>query len=783
LTIGPYPINVTPMTDDDDPLAGAAAPIPDDQMGDVWPAAWPGPEGADYGQVDFAPLGRFQVRSFQTFTLTYTVGEYGLDDTGAIKVVQRWTSDQGAVQFDDPAAMNYVTASASNGVHLALHNERYPHRRPWYNGLRVTVEKGFMRPGDTITIVFGDRSGGSPGYRLQTFCESAFEFKVLADPCATGVFVPVAAPHIAIVAAAPTQWHLVAPTLRRPDERFALGIRAEDAWGNATAPGDAPLTISANAPVDGLPATVTPEPDARGTRIDGLSVAAEGQVVFELGRASGEGLAVSNTLVVREGSEAAFWGDLHGQSGETVGINPMREYLEFARDVAFLDVTSHQANDFQITKPFWAEINALSAEFNQDGAFTVFPGYEWSGNTPVGGDHNVFFRHEGETIHRSSHALLTDRSDIGDDAPTLRHLFDKLKGRDAVLYGHVGGRPADISFAHDAGLRTTVEVHSDWGTFEWIMTDAFELGYRVGLVCNSDGHKGAPGACYPGASEFGAYSGLTCFLAPDLNRDAIFDAMRKRRHYGTTGCRMHLEVKAELGSGGKVYSADPAYDPTAVAQNAGVARMGDIARTPASEVVLRVTCNAHAPIERIDILRGAEVIETLRPYNVTDLGARIRVVWQGAEYRGRGRQTFWNGHVRIDGPEIARHAAFNAWNLERHIGCVDARTLRFDAVTTGNFGGVDLWLDGPAEGRIAVETDIASGAFDLGRIGLQDTVIDAGGLDRKLRLFRLPEKLETRQIEAEVPVARYEGRDTQLWVRVTTQDGFNAWSSPIYLIP
>ena len=160
-------------------------------MGDVWPAALPGTDDADYGQTAFTPKGRFEISSFQTFTLTYTVGAYGLDDTGAIKIVTRWTYDGGRVQFDDPAAMNYVTATASNGVALALHSERHPHRRPWYNGLRITVEGGYMAPGDTITITLGDTSGGSPGYRLQTFCESAFEFKVLADACATGVFIPV----------------------------------------------------------------------------------------------------------------------------------------------------------------------------------------------------------------------------------------------------------------------------------------------------------------------------------------------------------------------------------------------------------------------------------------------------------------------------------------------------------------------------------------------------------------------------------------------------------------
>jgi hypothetical protein len=30
-------------------------------------------------------------------------------------------------------------------------------------------------------------------------------------------------------------------------------------------------------------------------------------------------------------------------------------------------------------------------------------------------------------------------------------------------------------------LETAVEVHSAWGTFEWILRDAFEKGYRIGI--------------------------------------------------------------------------------------------------------------------------------------------------------------------------------------------------------------------------------------------------------------------------------------------------------------
>ena len=94
-----------------------------------------------------------------------------------------------------------------------------------------------------------------------------------------------------------------------------------------------------------------------------------------------------------------------------------------------------------------------------------------------------------------------------------------------------------------ARLERTVEVHSSWGTFEWLLHDAFEKGYRVGVVCHSDDHKGRPGATRPGASTFGAIGGLTCYFMPELTRDALFAALRQRKHYGTTGTR-HLHRAA-----------------------------------------------------------------------------------------------------------------------------------------------------------------------------------------------------------------------------------------------
>ena len=64
--------------------------------------------------------GQFEAGSFQSFELTFTAGRFGMDDTGSVRIVHRFASDMGTPQFSDPAAPNYVTATASNGARLEL---------------------------------------------------------------------------------------------------------------------------------------------------------------------------------------------------------------------------------------------------------------------------------------------------------------------------------------------------------------------------------------------------------------------------------------------------------------------------------------------------------------------------------------------------------------------------------------------------------------------------------------------------------------------------------------
>src|SRR6056297_2888363 len=496
------------------------------------------------GTATISPNGSFEAGSWQSFELTYTAGKFGLDDQGGIAIVMRTAADQSTLQIDDPQAPSYCTAEASNGAVLALDYDGRNGVRPWFKRLRVRVVRHFLSEGDTIIIRIGDRRFGGPGIRMQTFCEATYEFKVLADPIATTDFIELPdQPTIAIVPGKPERWKAVLPTLVRIGEAFRFALKAEDIWGNPSDQIDEAVRLETDRPVEGLPETVTFTSGERAKILEGLSVAEECDLTIRVRADSGSMLAETNPChVCNAYPYRQFWSDLHGQSEETVGTNSAREYFEFARDLAFLDITGHQGNDFQITDNFWAELNGLTAEFDQAGRFLCVPGYEWSGNTNVGGDHNVWYRHEDRPIFRSSRVLIDDASHPENDAITLPDLFEKLQGEDALVVAHCGGRYADVTLAHDGALEPSVEVHSSWGTFPWIVDDALKLNYRIGIVAASDGHKGRPGAEYPGASKFGCYGGYTCHLMPELSRDALFESFRRRNHFATTGARLFLEA-------------------------------------------------------------------------------------------------------------------------------------------------------------------------------------------------------------------------------------------------
>ena len=114
---------------------------------------------------------------------------------------------------------------------------------------------------------------------------------------------------------------------------------------------------------------MTLSPHNGGARwIDNLTVSNPGDLSDGARRAGQGGRAVKPLRIVEQATLVPYWGELHGQSEETIGTNSARAYFTFARDKSGVDVIVHQGNDFQITTPFWEELQRLTREFLDEGA-------------------------------------------------------------------------------------------------------------------------------------------------------------------------------------------------------------------------------------------------------------------------------------------------------------------------------------------------------------------------------------------------------------------------------
>ena len=542
-----------------------------------------------FGLARLTPSAPAVAGSVGTWTLTYQVGAHGIDDGGAFRVTIHTTSDWSSPQFEDPAAPDYaaVTVETTHGARLEARFDPDLGVRPWKKIVQLRVRDAALWPGDTITITFGDRQGGSPGTRAQTFA-GPMTFRCLVDAFGTGVYELVPdSPILPMIGGPATTLHVLGPSDVTAREPFGVVVRANDAWGNVSVGyrGTVRLTLPTGNTLD-----YQFEASDRGVhRFEGLVVDEPG--VHAIGVTDAEQALESQPHPLRCHAETPLrrvhWGDPHGQTEETVGIGTLDDYFTYARDAAALDFVGHQGNDFQITAGIWQAIREKIAAYHEPGRFVSFLGYEWSGNTPGGGDHNVHFLHDDGPLHRSSHWQVPDRTDEATDRHPVSRLYEQFRGRDDVLLiPHVGGRHANLIEFFDDELIPLVEICSAWGVFEWLTDDALRRGARIGFAGGSDDHTARPGFASPPPHHFGIRGGLTAALASACTRESIWEALKARRTYATTGVRILLDVTANGHAVGSAFSTG-------------------------GPVELSAHVVGTAPLWRVEVLRWPEVIYSL----------------------------------------------------------------------------------------------------------------------------------------------------------------------------
>lgn len=720
-----------------------------------------------YGWAEIDPAGPVTAGQSGTWRITYHAGRYGIDDGGVIKIAWRDVSDWSKPQFDDPAAASFASVTTSGPATLVPHMDRQRYVRPWRLCVTIDVIDESLREGDTLILTLGDTSKGSAGSRAQTFCSQAFEFRVAVDWCGTWVYTEVASPIFPIVSGEAARLVVVGPSTAAPGERSWIGVKAEDLWGNPCRQYVGEVMIDSGG-LEGLPASYRfSEADQGVHRFESVTIPAIESTDGLAGSLSGDVYRVrvvdesrdlqaeSNPLRcgAPDGSIRPFWGDLHGQSGETVGTDPVASYFRFARQSALVDFAGHQGNDFQITAAVWEEIKAQANGQNDPGRFVAFVGWEWSGNTPVGGDHNVYYLDDDGPLHRSSHVLIPDKSDAASDCLHITDLYKALKGKRALLVPHVGGRYANLEW-HDPELEPVIEVYSEWGEFEWFLKWALEQGYQVGFTAGSDDHKGRPGAAWSGSGSFGVYGGLTCIHASELTRQGVWEALKARRCYGTSGARILVDVRADGHPMGAAFEASAA---------------------PAINIEVAGT----APIERIDLFRGTRIVRTW-PETIPRHKERVRISWAGQRIRARNRLVRWDGQVTTDQGRFTEVTGYAFDTPAEGLEAAQEQRIAWTSVTTGDPDGVLFNLNDGALATLSFETPVLRHAINMDEIRRGPVTIDAGGIDMRVT-FELAPSASAREATVRLQDDAPPKGTHPYWVRVTQVDGQKAWVSPFYV--
>ena len=504
-----------------------------------------------------------EVASHQTWTLVYTAGAAGIRPGGGIRVGLRhlpyWTTPQTA----DPKKPGYFTVTAPGDVPVRLHIAQGSRRFfgpyfAWQHIQEVILPERGLAPGTTLRLTYGDRSGGSPGTQIQPFDESRFVFKVYVDALGDDGYLPLArSPAIEIVAAGPHRLAVVMPSDAVAGRPTWCLVRAEDRYGNPAVRYRGTITLRSTDPDARLPEAYTfAEPDRGVHRFETVTFAAPGNHTVKV--SDGELGSTGNPVRVAGSppERLLLWGDLHGHTLHSDGRGTVEEYYDFAERVAGLDFCAVSDHAFELTGALWEHSKTVTNRVYRPGRFVTFQGFEWSGNTAAGGDHNVYFLENDPPILRSDNYYDPRNVQMyhGPDPklPHIRDVFQRLAERGetagVICIPHYGGRRGNPQW-HQPEVQRLIEIFSehrrseDWaGTF-------LKRGHRVGIMASSDDHYGNPGHGYLrptgrwDTQEIGMAA--VAVYAAERTRESVFGALYNRRTYATSGNRIILGVRAD----------------------------------------------------------------------------------------------------------------------------------------------------------------------------------------------------------------------------------------------
>ncbi|MFW5869093.1 MAG: DUF3604 domain-containing protein [Armatimonadota bacterium] len=361
--------------------------------------------------------------------------------------------------------------------------------------------------------------------------------------------------------------------------------------------------------------------------------------------------AVSDPLevAVEAPARSLYWGDIHSHIRERraqalisdadllMGPPTVNDALAWARDVAAIHFASVSDHDVNLTDAEWAETIEVHRRLNEDGRFVTFPGYEWGSSQGLsrnfGHRHVIFRRNRVRGVDPVP--LFRSREPGTDSAAGFFHALKSTAPIEDVLsvphHTARGGGNTWMNWDYtDPELERCCEIVSIWGSSEKMgepfpidylasggyfgtgearghhLQDGLARGHRFGFTGGSESHDGRPsqplvhGPHVISETDFLAPPGITGVWADSFTRDGIFDALRARRCYATTGARIIVRFGLEeTPMGGEVPARNFSEAPEFAAEIIGTAPIASCELVRNNAEIDTVSCDGNTLSTRL----------------------------------------------------------------------------------------------------------------------------------------------------------------------------------------
>lgn len=521
-------------------------------------------------------------------------------------------SDWEAPQTNLKTKQNLIWAELTEGKQIAAKEVEKPAQEttPFYEFILPSE----LKAGETFTIFMGSPlKEANSGNCSQKMVQRRRSFNLFIDPKGKTDFKEHEVFNIDVRGNKLTQIRVLSPSLVARNKRFDVIVRFEDEFGNLTnnAPEGTLIELSYEnlrenlnwklfVPETGfinLPNLYFNEPNVYKIQLKNLK--------------TGETFFSAPIKCLPESEVSLYWGLLHGESEKfdaTENIEPCLRHLRDEKGLQFYASSPFESAE-ETPADAWKLISQHLSEFNEDSRFTTFLGFQFVGEGKEEGVCQILYAKEGKPILRKKDAKTN----------SLKKLYKSVSSKDLIAipsFTMAKGFETDFS-AFDPEFERVVEIYNAWGSSECLakegnlkpihassksgvaeselgsVVNALRKNCRFGFVAGGLDDRGIYSGLYD-SNQTQYTPGLTAILAASQTREALFEALKKRSCYATTGARIILGFAIAGASMGSELSVK---SKPGLALNRHIS--GYVAGT--------------TPVKEVTILRNGTPLKTLHP--------------------------------------------------------------------------------------------------------------------------------------------------------------------------